>query len=112
MKTLSCKKTILRTQITMPCRLGFHMRAAVCFIEFARQFRSDIHVRKGRCIGDGKNILGLLLLGAAWRSKLTIEARGEDAENAVQKIEAYFTTPEHCPDKEACWAPIHGSQSS
>ena len=91
-------KIVRSTEVTMPCRLGLHARTATRFILFAKQFRSRIRIIKGELIADGKSILGLLALGASWKSKLRIEVCGEDAEKAIQGIEAYFLIHEHCED--------------
>lgn len=86
-------------EVTMPCRLGLHARTATRFIVFVRQFSSRIHIIKGELEVDAKSILGLLALGASWKSKLRIEAWGEDAEKAIQGIESYFLTSGNCEDK-------------
>ena len=92
-------KAVRSTEVTMPCRLGLHARTATRFIYFARQFRSRIRIIKGELAVDGKSILGLLALGASWKSRLRVEAQGEDAEKAIQGIEAYFLMAENCEDK-------------
>ncbi len=89
------------TVITMPCQLGLHARVAARFIHFVQQFRSNIRIQKGRLEVDGKSILGLLLLGASWKSRLRIKAEGDDADSAIAQIESYFLTPEHCGDHVA-----------
>ena len=63
-------------EITMPTHLGFHLRVVARFVRCARRFKSIIRVRKGKVTADGKNIIGLMLLAAAWKSKLHIEAEG------------------------------------
>ena len=84
---------VIRTaEITMPCRLGFHLRVVGRFISQVKRFSSAIRVRKGKATADGKNILGLLLLAVAWKSKLYIEAEGDDAEKAIACIEGFFQT--------------------
>jgi len=92
-------RKVLATEITMPCRLGLHARVATRFIYFAQRFRSAIRIIKGELIVDGKSILGLLVLGASWNSKLRIEVCGEDAEKTIQCIETYFQMPENCLDE-------------
>ena len=77
-------------EITMPCHLGFHMRVVGQFVAHAKHFNSTIRVRKGKITVDGKNIMGLLLLAAAWKSKLYIEAEGDDAVEAIACIEGFF----------------------
>lgn len=89
------KKPLIRTiEITMPCHLGFHLRVISRFIVHAKRFQAKIRVRKGKIVADGKNIIGLLLLAAAWKSKLYIEAEGNDAEEAIARIKSFFQTEE------------------
>ena len=83
--------SLVRTiEITMSTQLGFHLRVVARFVRHVRQFRSVIRVRKGKITADGKNIIGLLLLAAAWKSKLYIEAEGDDAEQAIEDIRVFF----------------------
>ena len=77
-------------EITMPTELGFHLRVVARFVTRVRQFRSAIRVRKGKVTADGKNVLGLLLLAAAWKSKLHIEVEGADAGQAIASIKSFF----------------------
>lgn len=78
------------TEITMPAKLGFHLRIVAKFVQCVQPFRSAICVRKGKIKADGKSILGLLLLAAAWGSKLHIEAEGDDAQQAIENIKVFF----------------------
>lgn len=50
-------------------------------------------------MADGKSILGLLTLGAAFNSILEIEAEGDDAARAINEIEHYFLDQAHCVDE-------------
>lgn len=77
-------------EVTMPTQLGFHLRVVARFVKCVRQFHSAIRVRKGNVTADGKNVLGLLLLAVAWKSKLHIEAEGSDAEQAIASIKSFF----------------------
>lgn len=79
-------------EVAMPTHLGFHLRVVARFVTRVKQFRSAIRVRKGKITADGKDMLGLLLLAAAWRSKLHIEAEGDDAEQAIESIRSFFLT--------------------
>ena len=45
---------------------------------------------KRESIRRWKSILGLLILGAAWKSKLEIEAVGDDAVQAIESIKEFF----------------------
>ena len=87
---------LIRTiDITMPSRLGFHLRVVARFVKCVREFRSSIRIRKGKVLVDGKSILGLLILGAAWKSKLEIEADGDDAVQAIEGIREFFLNQEN-----------------
>ena len=84
-------ESLIRTiEITMPSHLGFHLRVVAKFVTHVKRFTSTIRVRQGEITVDGKNIMSLLLLAAAWKSKLYIEAEGEDADNAIACIEGFF----------------------
>ncbi|OGW82293.1 MAG: hypothetical protein A3G33_11330 [Omnitrophica bacterium RIFCSPLOWO2_12_FULL_44_17] len=86
------KSLVRRIEVFMPSRLGFHLRVIARFVKKVRQFRSVIRVRKGKITADGKNILGLLVLAVAWKSKIYIEAEGDDAMEAIESIGAFFRT--------------------
>ena len=91
METERIDESLVRIiEIIMPSQLGFHLRVAARFVRCVQQFHSVIRVRKGKVTADGKNIMGLLLLAAAWRSKLHIEVEGDDAELAIASIKAFF----------------------
>lgn len=53
-------------------------------------FRSKIQVKRGEALANAKSILDFLCLGATWRSKLEIEAIGEDAVQVIQSIKEFF----------------------
>lgn len=79
------EEKVRRVTVTMPCHLGLHARTAVNFINFAKEFYSTIKIRKGKYVADGKSILGLLTLGAAF--------------NSILEIEHYFLDQAHCVDE-------------
>lgn len=79
-------------EITMHWPLGFHLRPMARFVKYARTFYSDIRIKKGKITADGKNMLGLVLLAVAWKSKIHIEVEGSDAEQAIEGIKAFFAT--------------------
>ncbi|MFC4767972.1 HPr family phosphocarrier protein [Effusibacillus consociatus] len=66
---------------------GFHVRPAQLFVQNASKFASNIQVitEKGLKV-DGKSILGLMTLGLAKGSKITIEASGTDEEEALDAL--------------------------
>ncbi len=69
-------------------KLGMHARAAVKFVQLANHFQSDIHVIKNGEPVNGKSIMGLLTLVAAWGSEIVVSASGHDSEQAVDALVA------------------------
>ena len=67
-------------------RLGLHARAAAKLVHTAAGFASDITLEKDGDRVDAKSILGLLQLGAAQGSEVTIRCTGEDEEAAANAI--------------------------
>lgn len=99
MDTLLAKEErVKKITVTMPCHLGLHARTAVQFINFAQGFNSTIKIRRGKNVVNGKSILGLLTLGAAFNSILEIEVEGDDASRASKEIGDYFLDQSHCVD--------------
>jgi phosphocarrier protein HPr len=67
---------------------GLHARATAKFVQCVEKFDSEIHVtRCGETVG-GESIMGILTLGAGIGSTITVHARGEDAEAALDAIAA------------------------
>lgn len=74
--------------ITIINKLGLHARAAAKFVTLASRFASDIRViRDGRSV-NGKSIMGVMMLAAAKGAELELSATGDDAEEALDSLEA------------------------
>jgi phosphocarrier protein len=69
-------------------RLGLHARAAVKFVQLASKYQSEIKVIKDSTDVNGKSIMGLLTLVAAFGMEIVIVAEGPDAEQAVTALGA------------------------
>ena len=82
------KGTAGTREIIIRNRLGLHARAAARFVKTAGRFRAEITVEAGRQKVNGKSIMGLLLLGAARGTTLTLRAAGEDGTVALQALAA------------------------
>ena len=78
-------------QLTLTNKRGLHARAATRLVQCCQTFQSRITVRRDHMQGDGSNIMSLLMLAAPCGTELIIEAEGEDAESALDAIEALFT---------------------
>src|ERR687886_551366 len=69
-------------------RKGLHARASAKFVQTVEKFDSDVTVtRCGEAVG-GRSIMGLLTLGAAQGTTITVTAKGEDADACLDAIAA------------------------
>ena len=69
---------------------GLHARPAAIFVQIANKYDSKISVRKEGETINGKSIMGILMLGAQHKSKITIIAEGEDALEALTELEEFL----------------------
>jgi phosphocarrier protein HPr len=67
-------------------RLGLHARAAVKFVQLASKYRSEVKVLKDGQEVNGKSIMGLLTLVAAFGMEIVVVCEGPDAEAAASAI--------------------------
>lgn len=65
---------------------GLHTRPSAELVRCASLFKSEIFLRYQRHHVNAKSLLGILMLAAAKGSKITVEARGSDAEQAVKSL--------------------------
>ena len=73
--------------IAIKNKQGLHTRPAALFVQTANKYSAEITIAKGRQKVNGKSIMGIMMLEAGVGSKITIVARGDDAEQAVQELE-------------------------
>ena len=73
-------------RVTINCPEGLHTRPADQFVRLAKRFQSVIEIAKDGKQVDGKSIISILTLAAEQGSELTIRARGDDAEEAVEAL--------------------------
>ncbi|MDU2198213.1 MAG: HPr family phosphocarrier protein [Peptostreptococcaceae bacterium] len=65
---------------------GLHARPAGMFVKKAAEFKSTVEViAKGKTV-NAKSIMGIMSLGLAKGDELTISAKGEDEETAVNTL--------------------------
>jgi phosphocarrier protein HPr len=77
---------MISRDFTISNKLGLHARPSAQLTQTASRFVADIHVsRAGRRV-NAKSIMGVMMLAAGQGSTVTVEAEGEDAEQAVQAI--------------------------
>ena len=77
---------VARRQVELTNSYGLHLGPAGKFVKLASRFQSDIRVLFNGKEINGKSILDLTLLAAERGSRLDLEARGPDADDAVSAL--------------------------
>jgi phosphocarrier protein len=57
------------------------------FVQTTNRFESEIYVEKNGDTVDGKSIMGMMMLAAAYGTKIKVKASGPDYEEALREIE-------------------------
>ena len=73
--------------VTVNHEVGLHARPASMFVQTAAKFSSDIDVSHGEVTANAKSILSVLTLGAQQGAEITINAVGDDADDALAALE-------------------------
>jgi len=72
--------------VTIINKLGLHARASMRLVDIAHRFGSRIQLHyRNQCI-DAKDILAVMTLGAGCGATLTLQAEGEDEQNAISAL--------------------------
>jgi phosphocarrier protein len=78
---------VVERSVVIKNKQGLHARPAALFVQIANKFDSDVTVSKGKTKVNGKSIMGIMMLEAGRGAKVTITAKGEDAQQAVTELE-------------------------
>ena len=66
---------------------GLHARATAEFVKLSDTFSGDVYVTNEQGLRvNGKSIMGLLMLGAAMGTTLTIETIGDSCDEMLEKL--------------------------
>jgi phosphocarrier protein HPr len=65
---------------------GLHARSAATFVQLATKFKSDVKVKKEEVEVNGKSILGMMMLGAIYGSKIILKITGPDEKRALEEL--------------------------
>ncbi|MCP3962108.1 MAG: HPr family phosphocarrier protein [bacterium] len=67
-------------------RLGLHARAAAKLVHTAGRFGCDVRLIKDGEAVDAKSILGLMAIGAAQGTKVSVICEGADEGEAIEAV--------------------------
>ncbi len=65
---------------------GLHTRPATELVKCAQLFKSQIYLHYDGLRVNAKSLLGILMLSASRGAKVLVEAKGQDAKQAVDAI--------------------------
>ena len=65
---------------------GMHARPAGAFVKVASEFKSTVEIKANGMTKNGKSIMGLMSLGLAKDSEITLITKGEDEADAMNKL--------------------------
>ena len=72
--------------VTIVNKLGLHARAAAKLTHLAGNYQCDIWLsRSGRRV-NAKSIMGVMMLAAGQGTSVLVEAKGDDADDAIAAI--------------------------
>jgi len=70
---------------------GLHLRNAATLVSAASKFQNaELMIDKDGHEVNGKSIMGVLTLMAEYQTKLRLRARGQDAEQLLEKLAGLF----------------------
>lgn len=67
-------------------KLGLHARASAKLTQLAGQFQSEVYIAKGGRRVNAKSIMGVMMLAAGKGTKIEIDAKGVDEEEALRAL--------------------------
>jgi len=71
-------------------KLGLHARAAAKLTQLSAQYKSDIFIARDEQKVNAKSIMGVMMLAAGLGVEVTIEAHGDDEQEALEAIKNLF----------------------
>lgn len=79
---------MLSKEVVVQSQVGLHARPAMFFIQKCNEFKSSVWVEKNERRVNAKSLLGVLSLGIAKGSAITIITDGSDEAEALETLSA------------------------
>jgi phosphocarrier protein HPr len=70
---------------------GMHARPATALLKLARQFRSEIRLKKNEKTIQMKSMLNILTLALKYGETVSVVIEGEDEKEAAEAFDFFFT---------------------
>jgi phosphotransferase system HPr (HPr) family protein len=88
---------MIKKTLTIKHILGLHARASMQLVDCVSRFSSTVIISCGKKSCDAKNILDVMTLGATRGMPITVKVDGDDENEAIVAIEAFFNKGEDEP---------------
>lgn len=85
----------LHREVTIQNEQGLHARPIMQFVDTAAQFSAEVRVQHNDTVVDGKSPMEMMLLAATAGTRLKITARGDDAAEVLDALEALVAEKFH-----------------
>ncbi|MCF7953043.1 MAG: HPr family phosphocarrier protein [Spirochaetales bacterium] len=76
--------------VTVKNRAGIHARPASLIVKTANKYDADLFFEKDEMRINGKSIMGIITLGASYKTEIKIITEGTDEEEAAEAIAQLF----------------------
>lgn len=76
---------MVKKNVTVVDKMGFHMRPANVFVTEMANFKSDINLIAGEKTINGKSIMNIMAACIKYGTELTVECRGPDENEMLEK---------------------------
>ncbi len=80
----------LKKQVLVTNAYGIHARPASMIVQAAKSFDADVVLKKDGVSADAKSIMSVMMLAAAQDSLVEIQAKGPQAQEALDAVAALF----------------------
>ena len=77
---------MVEKEITIKNESGLHARPAAIIVQKANTFKADIFLEKDADRVNAKSIMGVMMLAAAFGTKVRVIAEGADEQKALEAI--------------------------
>ncbi|MDR3337458.1 MAG: HPr family phosphocarrier protein [Treponema sp.] len=81
---------MIERMTTIQNRAGIHARPAALLVQTTKDFKCSIHIEKENERINGKSIMGIITLGAAYGTELKLITDGEDEQEAMETLVKLF----------------------
>ncbi len=81
---------MIEKTVTVKNRAGIHARPAALIVKTANQYAASLYIEKEDMRINGKSIMGIITLGASYKTELKLITEGKDEQKAADAIEQLF----------------------